>query len=476
MSVEVVAPEVSVAPAAAEPWPKPAQAWYAIFIFALALMVDFLDRGIVGLLVRSIEQDLHLNDFQISLVTGFAYVSIYAIVGLPIARWADYGTRRNIVAAGVAVWSLMTAFCGLAQNFWQLFFCRVGVGVGEACNGPPVFSMISDLFPREKLPRAIAVLNFGFIAGTGLAAILGGTVIRALANVREVRVPLIGALHPWQMTFIVVGLIGLVVALLMGTVKEPLRRGRYSGSAGHGTLPVREIARFVVDNRGTYAPMFLGLGFNVVMAFGFSVWAAEFFRRTFAWAPADFAITSGLITIIVAPVGAIFGSWLAERFYREGKNDANMRVVLLSFAFNAPGLFPADPGAERPHSLRYLRLHPVCRDVGAGADECCPAGRDAGTKCAPRSQRFLCSSSISWGSGWGRRSSPRSPNTCFTIRPSCATRSQASSRCSGPLGIRIDLVGSEVVRPQRRQGARRGDDGDRTGAAYLVIEQGEGVT
>lgn len=338
MSVEIAAQAEPIAPAATEPWPGPAQAWYAIFIFALALMVDFLDRGIVGLLVRPIEQDLHLNDLQISLVTGFAYVSIYAMVGLPIARWADYGTRRNIVAAGVTVWSLMTAFCGLAQNFWQLFFCRVGVGVGEACNGPPVFSMISDLFPREKLPRAIAVLNFGFIAGTGLAAILGGTVIRALAHVQEVRVPVIGALHPWQMTFIVVGLIGLVVALLMGTVKEPLRRGRISGAAGRGTLSVRAIARFVADNRGTYAPMFIGLGFNVVMAFGFSVWAAEFFRRSFAWAPADFAITSGFITIIVAPVGAIFGSWLAERFYREGRDDANMRVVLLSFMFNAPGL------------------------------------------------------------------------------------------------------------------------------------------
>ncbi len=322
----------------AQPWPSARQGWYAVTIFALALMMGFLDRGVIGYLVHPIETDLHLTDSQLGLITGAASVIFYALIGLPIARLADVGVRRTIVGIGIATWSLATAFCGLAGNFWQLFLCRVGVGAGEACNGPPVFSMISDLFPREKLPRAISVLNFGFIAGNGLAAIFAGTVIALMTSIPHLGLPLIGPLHPWQATFIVVGLPGLLVAALMFTVREPIRRGRIA-KGKQANLPVREVARFFIDNRATYVPMFLGLGFNIIPSVGLLVWSAEYFRRSFGWSPADFAIDSGVITMIVAPVGAIFGSWLAERFQARGRDDANLRVVFLSFTLNAPALF-----------------------------------------------------------------------------------------------------------------------------------------
>jgi MFS family permease len=323
--------------AAAQPWPSPARAWYAIFVFALALMMNFLDRGIVGLLVRPLEQDLHLNDFQISLITGFAYITFYAAVGLPIARWADVGVRRTIVGIGIAVWSLATAFCGLAQNFSQLFIARMAVGAGESCNGPAVFSMISDLFPPHKLPRAIAVLNFGFIGGTGLAAIFGGAVIHLLSNTPSMTLPVLGPLHTWQLVFLAVGLPGLLVAALLWTVPEPARRGRVAGADGrHVGIPLREVMRFFLANRATYFPLFLGLALNTVVAFGVIVWSPEYFRRTFAWNPADFALMSGVFIIAIAPFGAMFGSWLAERFHAQGRDDANLRVVVMSIALNAP--------------------------------------------------------------------------------------------------------------------------------------------
>jgi MFS family permease len=310
------------------------RAWYAVFVFALALMMNFLDRGIVGLLVHPLEQDLGLTDAEIGLVTGVAYILFYAAVGLPIARLADVGVRRTIVGVGIAVWSLATAFCGLAQNFWQLFVARMGVGAGEACNGPPVFSMISDLFPREKLPLAIAVLNFGFIAGTGLASILGGAVIHLLSDTPSVTLPVLGTLKTWQMVFIAVGLPGLIVSALMWTVKEPKRRGRISKGGAHANLPIREVVRFFLDNRATYAPMFLGLAFNIIPAVGLIIWAPEFFRRSFGWATADFAVRAGLVTLVVAPFGAIFGGWLAGYFQRRGRDDANLIVVVWSFALN----------------------------------------------------------------------------------------------------------------------------------------------
>jgi MFS family permease len=335
------------APAApSEPWPSPVRAWYAIFVFALALMMNFLDRGIVGLLVHPLEQDLGLTDSEIGLVTGLAYIVFYAAIGLPIARLADVGVRRTIVGVGIAVWSLATAACGLAQNFWQLFVARMGVGAGEACNGPPVFSMISDLFPPHRLPLAIAVLNFGFIAGTGLASILGGAVIHLLSDLPSVTVPVLGPLKTWQLVFIAVGLPGLIVSALMWTVPEPKRRGRIAKDGVHANLPVREVARFFVANSATYAPMFLGLAFNIIPAIGLIIWGPEFFRRSFGWAPEDYAVRAGIVTLVVAPLGAIFGGWLAEHLQRRGRDDANLRVVAWSFALNVPGLlaFTLAPG------------------------------------------------------------------------------------------------------------------------------------
>ena len=340
MPVDMVKTDLAGTKAApSAPWPSPARAWYAIFVFALALMMNFLDRGIVGLLVRPLEQDLRLSDFQISLVTGFAYIAFYAAVGLPIARWADIGVRRTIVGLGIAVWSLATAFCGLAQNFAQLFIARMAVGAGESCNGPAVFSMISDLFPPHRLPRAIAVLNFGFIGGTGLAAIFGGAVIHLLSSSPSMTLPVLGTLHTWQLVFMAVGLPGLLVAALLWTVQEPVRRGRIAGADGrHASIPLRDVSRFFLANRATYFPLFLGLALNTIVAFGVIVWSPEYFRRTFAWNPADFALTSGVLILLIAPFGAMFGSWLAERLHARGRDDANLRVVVMSIVLNAPCL------------------------------------------------------------------------------------------------------------------------------------------
>jgi MFS family permease len=331
---DIAADAVAPAGSAAEPWPSPARAWYAIFVFALALMMNFLDRGIVGLLVHPMEIDLHLTDSQIGLISGVAYIAFYAAIGLPIARFADVGVRRTIVGIGITIWSIATALCGLAGSFLQLFLCRMGVGAGEACNGPPVFSMISDLFPRDKLPLAIAVLNFGFIFGNGFANILGGTVTYLLRNPHGYAVPLLGTLHGWQLVFIAVGLPGLIVALLMFTLREPTRRGRIAKEGKHVGVPVREVARFYFANIHTYWPMFAALAFNIIPAVGLIIWGPEYFRRSFGWETPAFAWTAGVITMIVAPFGAIFGGWLAGHFQRRGYDDANMRVVLFAFTIN----------------------------------------------------------------------------------------------------------------------------------------------
>ena len=344
----------------ATPWPSPRQAWYAVFVFALALMINFLDRGIITLLVPDIKADLHLSDFQMSVVMGFAFVIFYLFLGLPVARYADVGTRRTIVSVGIGLWSIATALCGLAANFWQLFLFRVATGVGESCNGPATFSMMSDLFPPRKLSRAIAVLNFGFMAGTGMALIVGGAVIHVLSAVPPIHVPLLGDLKPWQMTFVLVGLPGVLVAALMLTVKEPHRRGRITAGAVKGTrpasVPVGDVVRFVLDNRRTYGPMLLGLAFNTVLAFGTSSWMPTFFGRTYGWSMTEVGLVTGSVFLIVWPFGAMFGSWLAERFQKQGHDDANLRVVVWTILLLIPGqvALPLMPRPEFAVALAAL--------------------------------------------------------------------------------------------------------------------------
>jgi MFS family permease len=327
---------------AAPPWPSPARAWYAVGIFALALTINFLDRGILNLLIEPVKRDLHLTDVQISYLVGVAFVLFYVILGLPIARLVDSRSRRVIIGTGILIWSVMTAICGLAQNFWQLFVGRVGVGVGEACNGPSTYSMLADLFPHEKLPRAISVLNFGFVTGNALASLAGGAVIHFVSTLPPVSLPRIGALHPWQLTFIFVAIPGLIVASLFATVLEPARRGLVGQAR---SIPVREVVRFLIDNRRTYGPMFLGLACNSVVFFGIQTWTPAFFTRRYGWTSSQIGVIFGLVLLIVAPIGLMCGSFLAERFARQGRADANLLVTLIAFALAVPAsiLFPLMP-------------------------------------------------------------------------------------------------------------------------------------
>jgi MFS family permease len=181
-------------------------------------------------------------------------------MGLPIARLIDTRSRRLILGVCVSIWAGMTALCGLAQNFWQLFWCRVMVGVGEAGSGPATYSMMADLFPRNLLPRAISVLNFGFVAGQGIALVVGGLVIKLVADVPEVTLPILGTLRSWKLALIAVGLPGLVIAAFISTVPEPKRRGMLVQQPGvkAKALPVRQVVGFLKENRGTYLPMMVG--------------------------------------------------------------------------------------------------------------------------------------------------------------------------------------------------------------------------
>jgi MFS family permease len=325
-------------------YPSARVANWALFVFALSMVVNFLDRGIINLLVQPIKRDLHLSDFRVSLLMGPAFVIFYLLLGLPIARLADSKSRRAIVGFGLGCWSLMTAACGLAQGFASFFFARVGVGVGDACTGPATYSMLSDLFPRERLPRAIAFMQLGSTVGLGLAMLIGAAAIQALSKAPNFVVPALGVIHNWQMVFFVVGIPGLIVAFLITTVPEPRRRGLL-GATETARLPLSQVIGFLRENWKTYLPIFLALGFGVLNTAAAQSWGPTFYQRTFGWAPQKTAVFLGIGTIVLTPVGLLLGTLLVEWYHRRGFSDANLRLVrwttLLALPF--PILSPLAP-------------------------------------------------------------------------------------------------------------------------------------
>ncbi|MBN8832158.1 MAG: MFS transporter [Sphingomonadales bacterium] len=319
---------------------------WTVFVLAIAVAFSFVDRQILALLVIPIKRDLVLTDTQMSLLIGFAFVVFYVGVGIPLSRFVDHGPRKWIIGIGMAFWSVMTAACGLAQTFWQLALARVGVGVGESCNTPATYSMIADMYPREKLARAIALVNLGNVGGQGLAFFIGGVFIIWLGTGVTNGLPLIGNLRPWQLTFLLLGIPGLIWSLVvLATVPEPARRKE--AIANDEALSFPDAMRFLVQWRAVYVPLILGITIKAMLSFGTTIWAPAFLERSFGWKTGEPGIYIGFISLIVMPAGLLLGGWLTDRRTMQGHDDANMLVmaiastILLPFAI----LFPLMPNA-----------------------------------------------------------------------------------------------------------------------------------
>jgi MFS family permease len=353
-------------------WPSRRRAWYALAVLTVALLVATIDRSVLQLLVEPIKADLKISDTQMSFIIGFAFVFFYAFLGLPIARLADRSSRRLIIGVGIAFWSVMTALCGVAQNYWQLFWARVGVGAGESSFAPATFSVLTDSFPPRQLPRALAINSMGFMYGSGLALIVGGAVVEAVSHLPQIVLPIVGEIRPWQVVFFAVGLPGLVLAAVMATVHEPPRRGRITAAAMPGakvrSVPVKDIWNFLRAEGATFGPIFLALGIKTFLSFGAGQWTAAFFMRTYGWSIPQVGYRQGLLLLIVSPLGLLAGSWLAECYHRRGYEDANMRVVLIATLAVIPTsiLFPLMPTGEWAFALIGLNLFLAMLGVGPG--------------------------------------------------------------------------------------------------------------
>ncbi len=331
--------------AAAEGYPPAATANYALILLLLAYILSFIDRNVMAVLIGPIRADFAISDFQYSLLHGFAFSMFYIVMGLPIARLADRHSRKWIITAGLVAWSAMTCLCGAARSFGGLFLARVGVGIGEATLSPSAFSMLGDLFPREKLARALAIYSLGITLGGGMAYVVGGAVYAWFAQGDPVVLPLLGEMRPWQMTFIAVGAPGLLLAVLFSFLPEPVRREDVASTAAQekqqsapGLAAI--MAHLRAHGRAYLAPMGAASVLSI-LGYGTMAWYPEFLIRSFDMPRAEAGSQFGLMFLLAGSAGALAGGWSVEPLRRRGYADAPLRIVLLVAAL---WLLPAVAG------------------------------------------------------------------------------------------------------------------------------------
>jgi predicted MFS family arabinose efflux permease len=310
-----------------------AYANYVLALLFVAYVFNFVDRQILGILLESIRRDLQLSDSVMGLLTGTAFAVFYATLGLPIARLADVWVRRTIVALGLALWSAMTVASGLAQSLAQLAAARIGVGVGEAALSPPAHSLISDYFPLERRATALGIYAVGIHVGTLFGFKGGGMLDDAFG---------------WRAAFLIVGLPGLVLALLVWlTVKEPVRGRMDAAQAARPRAPtVGEVLRYLMQRR-SFVYIATAMGFTAFAGYAFSVWAPTFLRRVHHWSSSQ-AGDLGWPIGIGGALGSILAGLLADRL---GRRDPRWWVWVPALAGVAPlpftlaFLFHGDPVA-----------------------------------------------------------------------------------------------------------------------------------
>lgn len=303
-------------------------AWYVLFLLTFAYTVAFIDRQVLNLLVEDIKRDLFLTDTQLSLLQGLAFMGSYIVFSPWFGRWADAGTRRTVVVFGVATWSVCSALCGLAETYWQLFLARVAVGAAEASLTPAAWSLIADYFSRERLPRAMSIYLMGPYIGGGLAMIAGGMVVGSMSTLRELA-PVLTQMEPWQLTFVVIGVPGVLLALVLMTVREPARKAPVASSADR-TFSWREVIAFLWRGRAFYVRFYLGMALIVIVLYALPAWMPSFLMRAHDADPTRVGLRYGVLVLIMGSAGVLSGPFVDRWLAKRGHIDSPIRTAAIA--------------------------------------------------------------------------------------------------------------------------------------------------
>lgn len=361
------------AKAPGSPYPPPRVRWYATVLLAFLFWMSVLDRFVISLLVDPIKADLNLSDVQFGVLQGFAFVVSMTVFGFVFGALADRKERRLLIYIGITLWSIASAACGLAQNFWHLLFARAGLGAGEAALNPCATSMIGDLFPREKVTSAMAVYALGATVGGGTALMLGGAIIHWVEGWGDIILPFIGQVSTWQMVFFIVGLPGVLLAFVIFTIPEPSRRDRAQGIKDESSL-IKDYATHI-NYMKRHSRFFLchHLGFMLagLVVIGSTAWYPVHMMRAFEWGAGRVGITLGGVVLAAGIVGKLICGWSVDVMYRRGYRDGQMRWYAMCLGAGIPLVGIAVSTSNPWVFVVFLFLFKV---VSAGLVTCASSG------------------------------------------------------------------------------------------------------
>ena len=271
-------------------------------LLTAAYFFSYMDRQILAILQEDIRAELHLSDTQLGLLAGFAFAIFYATLGLPVARLADKGNRVNIIAIALALWSAMTAVCGLAQNFVQLLLARIGVGIGEAGSSPPSHSIIADLYPPEKRAGAMGIYSLGVVLGSAFGTMIGGFVAH---------------LWGWRVAMFAVGVPGIVLAVVIKLFVVEPRRGLsdvqiVAEKEDRGDMPGFGAGfRSLFANRAA-VHLVMGVTITSLIGYGHTAFGPSFLIRSLGLSKIEIASYVAPVGALCGTLSALLGGWLAN--------------------------------------------------------------------------------------------------------------------------------------------------------------------
>lgn len=308
--------------------------WRATVILFLLYVLSMLDRNILTLLINPIKADLGLGDFEMSLLIGIAFAFFYAVMALPLGYAIDRFSRRIVIFWCVIVWSFATMLCGVATSFALLFMARALVGGGEAALAPGAQSILADLFPPTKLALPLSVFSLGGKAGQAISLLIGGLLTTIIAPTSLHSLPLLGAdIKGWQLIFLIIGAPGLLIAFLIFTFPEPVRRTRISSgaSANYG-----EYWRFLKQHWRLIVPSHLGSVMFLAAVVSAINWAPAHIERAFGWSAAQVGAGLGIALFVGPVLGMPFHGAVADRLFRKGILDIHLRYMMFTALVGLP--------------------------------------------------------------------------------------------------------------------------------------------
>ncbi len=318
-----------------EEFPSAATAWSLVAILFCLSIISVLDRNVLTLLVEPVKRHLGISEIQMSLLLGAAFAVPFGVLSIPVGWAVDRFPRRYIIAAGITTWSIATIATGLVRSYDALFVARSCVGAGDATLAPSNSSLISDLFPRDKLALPMAIASMGFKAGQGAALLIGAALMLRIAPEAAYDLPILGELQGWQVIFVAVGLPGLLFVPAIFLIREPARRTTLEPGAGN-SASFSGYFRFMRHNWRLFLPHHLGVLLLIALSYTVIAWMPAFLTRVYGWSESTAGGWLGTAFLAAPLLGMPLHGALADHLFRRGWRDIHMRYPMLATTLGAP--------------------------------------------------------------------------------------------------------------------------------------------